>query len=318
MSGLDLAEGDQPSQAQLARKTLFAGLSSEIVAVPASAPNLLFYSLDEGNGLKDSTLYTRSSDTTQLLPVMRSHKHNSTASNDGGDILDIMAEAQKELYVINAKSISLSHSSNLAGVTGGGVVEYSGTAAAISNVLSGGLKYIKMDNGTQADTSVCSISWGGARLSFASNIYFALMCQLSHYTGLVFRAGPGMERANAITNNDSKFGLETCTSTQPNWRVVTANTVTRTQNPTSLNSAEGAIVGHGLRYRVSTSVTYVDSAGNVVPFTTTVPSSGAAQMDKACCISIMDQDGTNRSAYIAGLELVGKADTTQWRAVGTT
>lgn len=318
MSGLDLAEGDQPSQAELARKTLFAGLSAEIVTVPAAAPNLLFYSLDEGNGLTDSTLYTRSSDTTQLLPVMRAHKHNTTSHNDGGDILNILAEAQKEIYIINAKSIALSHPSTLAGVTGGGVTEYSGTGAAITNVISSGLKYVRMQSGTQANTSISTISWGGAKLSFSSNIYFAIMCQLSLGTDQVFRAGPGMERASAVTNNDSKFGLETCTATQPNWQIVTANTISRTQTTTGLTSAEGAIRGHGLRYKVSTDVRYIDSAGNVSVSTTTVPSSGASQMDKVLCISIMPTNTSDKSAYISGVELAGKADTTQWAAMGTT
>jgi hypothetical protein len=318
MSGLDLAEGDQPSQAELARKLLFAGLSSEVVAVPSTAPNILFYSLDEGNGLTDSTLYTRSSDTTQLLPVMRSHKHNTTSHNDGGDILDILAEAQKEIYVINAKSLSLAHASNNAGVQGGGVAEYSGTGAAISNVISSGLKYVRMQSGTVANTSISTISWGGAKLSFSSNIYFAIMCQMTIATDQVFRAGPGMERADALTNEQPKFGLETCTSTQPNWQIVTANNISRTQTTTALNSAEGVIVGHGLRYKVSTDVRYIDSNGNVKVSTTTVPSSGASQMDKVLCISLMPTNTTDKSVYIAGLELAGKADTTQWSAMGTT
>lgn len=319
MSGLDFAEGDQPSQAELARKTLFAGLSSEVVAVPSDAPNILFYSLDEGNGLTDSTLYTRSSDTTQLLPVMRAHKHDSTANNAGGDFLDVLAQAQKEIYSIIAKSFSVATgtSSNNSGTEGGGVLEISGTGAAISNVISGGLKYVRLQSGTQANTSISTISFGGARLSFASNIYLAIMCQLSTSSDQVFRAGPGMERANAVTNNDSKFGLETCTATAPYWQIVTANSITRTQNTTTINSAEGAIVGHGLRYKVSTHVSYIDSNTNVQTVTTTVPSSGAAQMDKALCISIMPTNTSDKSAYISAIELVGKADLTQWVAPGT-
>jgi hypothetical protein len=320
MSGLDLAEGDQPSQAELARKTLFAGLSSEVVVVPSTAPNLLFYSLSAGDGLEDSTLYTRSSDTTQLLPVMRSHKHDSTSHNAGGDFLDVLAQAQREIYVINAKSFSVgeasSASNNNVGATGGGQCECSGTGADISNVISGGLKYVKIDSGTQANTSISTISWGGAKLSFAANIYLALMLQLSIGTDQVFRAGPGMERATAVTNNSSKFGLETCTATQPNWQIVTANSITRTQNTTTINSAEGAIVGHGLRYKVSTHVSYIDSNDNVQTVTTTVPSSGAAQMDKALCVSLAPTNTTDKSCFLSGVELYGKADLTQWRAAG--
>lgn len=318
MSGLDLAEGDQPSQAELARKTLFAGTSAQVVAVPATAPNLLFYSLDEGNGLTDSTLYTRSSDTTQLLPVMRAHKHNSLSHNDGGDILDVLAEAQKTIYVLNLKSFSVSTGANNTGTAGGGQCEVSGTAAAISNVILSGLKYVKMDTGTQANTSISTISFGGAKMSFSANIYFAIVCQLSVGTDQVFRAGPGMERSNALTNNDSKFGLETCTATQPNWQIVTANTISRTQTTTGIGSAEGALVGHGLRYKVSTDVRYIDSLGNIKVSTNTVPSSGASQMDKALCISIMPTNTVNKSAYISAIELLGRADTTQWAAMGTT
>jgi hypothetical protein len=316
MSGLDLAEGDQPSQAELARKLLYAGLSSEIVAVPSTAPNILFYSLDEGNGLTDSTLYTRSSDTTQLLPVMRAHKHDSTSHNAGGDFLDVLAEATKELYRIAAKSFSVATGANNTGAEGGGQCEVSGTGAAITNVISNGLKYVRMQSGTVANTSISTIAFGGARLSFSSNIHLAIMCQLSTNTDQVFRAGPGMERSNAVTNNDPKFGLETCTSTAPYWQVVTANSISRTQDPTTIDSAEGAIVGHGLRYKVSTDVTYVDSNDNVHTSTSTVPSSGAAQQDKAICISIMPTNTNDKSAYVSGIELVGKADLTQWRAAG--
>jgi hypothetical protein len=296
--GLLYTEGESLSESRLNAKSIFSGSGAEITSLPSTKQVPIARCISTSDGFEADELYFQSSDGTSYLNVRRKHLHNAETDVAGGELNNILIANPKQIYT-NLAAVSINDFRNYKHAN----------APAIANVAApSDANYFTVQTGT-ASGEYNNVFRGGIQLGFAKSVYIQMKMQLSHNSGLVFRAGAGMEWVQNSTANSNKLGLEGCAGTGTVFQVVTGNSLGRTATPTDSNMAPSPaqLRGYKLYWNpITADVNYEDSDGNVKNVTATLPSSGAVVSSSLFRLGINTTNTTANTVSFAGLLLIGQ------------
>lgn len=296
--GLLYSEGESLSESRLNAKSVFSGTGSEITALPSTKQVPIARCIETGDGFEADELYFQSSDGLSYLNVRRKHTHNADTDIAGGSLNDILIANPKQIYI------------NLPDPRASQFIPYKhASAPAIADSAVGSAsQYVIMQTGTTSG-HYSGMYKGGVQLGFAKAVLLRLKMQISHNTGMVFRAGSGIENVQDSTSNTNKIGIEGCAGTGTVIQVVTGNALGRTATATTSDMVPSPAQLRGYKVLwdpITADVKYWDSDANVKTVTATLPSSGAIVSSSLFRIGINTTNTTAKTLYLGGMLLIGE------------
>lgn len=296
--GLLYSEGESLSESRLNAKSVFSGTGSEITTLPSTKQVPVARCIETGDGFEADELYFQSSDGLSYLNVRRKHLHDADTDIAGGTLNNMLIANPKQIYINNpaplaSDFITYKHASGV---------------APANSAVGAAAQYVTLTTGIVSG-QYSGMYKGGVQLGFAKAVYLQLKMQLSHNSGMVFRAGAGIENVQDSTSNSNKIGIEGCAGTGTVIQVVTGNSIGRTATPTDseMTPTPAQLRGYKVYWNpITADVNYEDSDGNVKNVTATLPSSGPVVSSSLFRAGINTTNTTANSLHLAGVLLIGE------------
>lgn len=286
------------SVARMNLKSILVGTGDQILAKSAGSlqtGQLASVTLASTGGALSPGIY-RWSGSAWTSPQGGIHTHTGTA--DGGSFKDILIEAIENTWYANLPGAKK------------GDFGTSGTGGTYTDVVSGTNTYVEVSSGA-ASSNAGNLHYGGATYSFASKSAFATRILLaSTTTSSQARCGMNIEKADAVTDNKVKYGMEGCsTCNSSSMSIISSEGTTRSKNTTSADNY--ATVGNFIMdHSPGVNVRYRKEAGAIIIKTTNVPATGTADRSNAWLCGIQTTTTAARTLQLYGFEAVAQKEST--------
>lgn len=274
-----------------------------IALIPLSASIPIIRCVEDGDIFKQNRFYGLKADQSGYDSVFPMHKHDPEEEfNDGGSLYDV--EALNNRYVLDFDNRTFLKSGFLIEAD-----EAVDTVILDRRPTGEGSMYVQ---GTSNDVAGAKKGFnffrGGQRLDFSAPAIFTIKMALSHATALVFRAGVNMTTVQNIDGGQNQFGIEGCTSSSPNFQVVSGNGASRTGLPlpnAALNYADPK--GYKLEYVPGNKVVITDGLGNSITKDDIFPTLNAgSDGDATLRIGLITSDNISKVGKFFASRLLGK------------
>jgi hypothetical protein len=283
-AGLLWGANDPPSPFRLDAKGVFWGTGLEILAIPQTSEVKVAVCTVTGSGFIENTMYVRSADKTQWLPVFGKHLHDQDTDAAGGKLAAIYRANQATVQ----KFVRWSHSQWRGN-------DKSASSPAPTLGSSGGSFYMDLSTSTTDETYNTVIDGDGLKADLTKPISVSWKAQFSHNAQVVGRMGVNVENVQNSVVFGNKFWTEFCDAHGTKIMAATSNPLGTTIQPSATDvvvAPTNVARGFRLDYTPISQVFYSDSAGGSVTLTTNVPSSGQVSSDRIFVAGIQTKNAS--------------------------
>lgn len=291
VSGAPFQAGKLIPVSDLNKKTIS---HTENLATEIKLPGSVWYNLvNNGAFLKDDIVAWNADEDGYVYLSMAKHTHDADTNAAGGSLKDVFAKNLTNFLFFN-KRIGISINDFMSMGSGG--------SAGLDHP-SGGIKLEATTTNNYRNLHLMGIP-----LTFDKYSVAETDMQFTGATTSVFaRWGFGMEAMDATNDSDEKYGIESCTATNGNWFIVTADGDSRTQQD-SLKPLLGGGVQQTYRIEntVGVSVDFSYADNSAVSKTTNLPIANSPPINNIVNYGIKTTNTSAKQLYIWGLAVVGE------------
>jgi hypothetical protein len=301
------AAGIPISAAKLNKKTIT--YSTNIPAEPA-IPGQVFYAISNLDPYRKNDIVARNIDDDGFTVISQSrHRHNADTNQAGGKLTDIFRYNTGQSLLLSGNIAFSAYISNSYGSTGTTQTQDSPSGST------------KLDTSTTANNYRVAQIWGVSLSLAAPALYQTMMQFHGNTTNQFVRWGMNMESMDLTNNVNPKFGVESCSASNSNWNIVTADGTTRTaiDAQASLDAAATIPTPHSfvLDYLPGSYVNFYFDNNIVVSKTTNLPLTSAAAntipRNNLCNYGVKTTDTNSKQLYIWGVAIVGDTKDSAWK-----
>lgn len=294
VSGAPFQAGKLIPVSDLNKKTIS---HTESLSTEVKLPGSIWYNLvNNGAFLKDDVVAWNADEDGYVYLSMAKHTHDEDTNASGGSLKNIFAKNLTKFLFFNKRmGLSVSDFNSLGT---GGTAAFDSTSGAI-----------KLDTSTSSN-NYRNLNLMGIPISFTKDSVVESDLQYVGATTSNFaRFGVGMENLNLTNDSDEKYGIESCSATNGNWFLVTADGDDRTQQDT-LKPLDGddAQQTYRLENVVGVSVDFTYGDDTAVSKTTNLPIANSAPKTNIVNYGVKTSNTSSKQLYIWGLAIVGEKE----------
>ena len=295
-AGLLWGANDPPSPFRLDAKGVFWGTGLQILAIPSTSEVKVAVCTATGSGFIENTIYVRSADKTQWLPVFGKHLHDLDTDAAGGKLSAIYRANQGKV-----KKFERFRADQWRGV------DKSASSPAPTAVNLNNTFYTDLSTSTTDETYINVFDSDGLKADLTKPISASWKAQFSHNAQVVGRAGVNIENVQTSVVFGNKFWTEFCDAHGTKIMVACSNPLGITIQPSTTDvvvSPTNAARGFRMDYTPINQVYYIDSQGGTVTLTTNVPSSGQVPSDRLFAAGIQTKNPSQvKSMFLWNVEV---------------
>lgn len=269
-AGLLLDPNDPISPWRIDAKSVFWGTGAQILAIPASSEIRVAICTFTGSGFIINTMYIRSADKTQWIPVFDKHLHDADTSAAGGKLAAI--------YKANQGKVRKFHRHRTADYRGNS--KHASSPAPLQTE-SNSTFYTDISTSTTDESYNNIYDSDGLKADLTKPISMSVKAQFSHAAEIVGRIGTNIEHAQNSVAFDNKIWWEFCDAHGTKVMGGSGNSLGITVQATAADVVPSPNRARGFRYDYTpiNQVFFTDSDGGSLTVTGNIPSSGVVPSD---------------------------------------
>ena len=271
--------------------TVIGGTGTYLATLTAVAAGQIIACHTDGSIFKATHLYMW---TGSAWVDITNTPHTHIDDNTGGDLVSLW-KANSKFMDSGAKYLNYPIKADWIQVTD--------TGAAITDDSTSSEYSIKLDSGS-TNGSGAHIRLPALKIDFSKKLFWQTKIKLGSTTSLATKLGPNMESTSAADNNNSKVGIESCTTQGTNWLIKAANGTTFSTTDTGIAMTTSQL-GVKLEHYPSTPKVdvYLDTASTAATKTTHVPTTGVSLADNYMKFSIKNNTAASKTMFCYGFRM---------------
>lgn len=279
------------SSSKLNFMTVPFGPGTDLAGLDKTKHKLVVCTVDGGGLLKDHVYCANSVGNAWIdITVTAAHTHSGT--NDGGGLLDIMANNPEFMDTGSDFMFNIDKSRWVETLVTGGTTanDNDGTTGELSFKLSTGV--------TLAAASTLAMK--GLKLDFAQRSSFQFKARIGTATSLALHSGVNADDVTAVDSNLAKYNAEVCTVTNNNWNIRTASGSNKTSSDTGIAITANRVairLEHHPEFGTPEVDAYIDAA-TVFQKTGNVPVTGTTAVANLMKHSLKNSTAADRTYYV--------------------
>lgn len=294
-AGLLLDPNEPISPWRIDAKSVFWGTGAQILAIPSTSEIRVAICTSTGSGFIINTMYIRSADKTQWIPVFDKHLHNADTSAAGGKLAAIYIANQGKV-----KKAMWSKSTDFRGAS-----KHASSPAA-APVEANNSFYTDISTSTTDESYSNIYTSDSLKADWTKPISMSVKAQFSHAAEIVARFGTNIEHAqNSVAFND-KVWWEFCDAHGTKVMGGSGNTLGITVQATAADVVPSPNRARGFRYDYTpiNQVFFSDSDGGSLTITTNIPSSGQVPSDNLFKMGVITKNASQvKSLFLWHVEM---------------
>jgi hypothetical protein len=257
----------------------------------------------------------RSADNDAWLNLgMNVHTHDGPTDNQGGDFSNVLMDNIGRHYSIDRMALNATSFAQKVGGTGSTVTD---------DLLLGSRSRVLLTAGTTTN-AYAHIMLYGVELDWGHPSRFIQICEFSHDTTILARAGMGAEDVHIANTINKKYGTEVCDNAVEGkfYLLFSSDGVSRTTSGSTTailpGSPKGAHIIHQPSLNVKLTLDGVETIPPMVVKGSNIPSSGGYTADATDTQAVYKSGvlakaaSASRSMRVAGMKYVGLPNSVRW------